>query len=111
MAAAVTLNIHPTDAPPFTLAAPLGALPVGWAPPDPPLPPPAPFADPPLPPPPPAAFAPTVKMGMVLPVNEVSNSPAPITQIAPPLLSMSRFLGSRPRAIRCPKLVLDRSLG
>ncbi|KAJ7735530.1 hypothetical protein DFH07DRAFT_843556 [Mycena maculata] len=86
MAAAVTTNIHPTDALPFALAAPLGALPVEAAPPDPPLPllpPPAPLS----PPPAPAAFAPTVKMGTALPVNEVSNSPAPITQSAPPLPS------------------------
>ncbi|KAJ7501055.1 hypothetical protein B0H11DRAFT_1993477 [Mycena galericulata] len=84
MAAAVTTNIHPTDAPPFALAAPLGALPVDWAPPD-----PDPAADPPLPPPPPApaAFAPTVKRGTAVPVNEVSNSPTPNTQTAPPLPS------------------------
>jgi hypothetical protein len=74
---------QPRSTQPFTLAAPppLGALPPPelFEEPDPLLPPP----DPPAP----AALAPTAEMGMAVPVNEVANSPASITQAAPPLPS------------------------
>ncbi|KAJ7809747.1 hypothetical protein B0H13DRAFT_1927784 [Mycena leptocephala] len=67
---------------------PLGVLPPPelFEEPDPPLPPP----DPPAP----AALAPTAEMGMAVPVNEVANSPASITQAAPPLPSNEQQYGS-----------------
>ncbi|KAJ7723892.1 hypothetical protein B0H16DRAFT_1472643 [Mycena metata] len=85
MAAAVPTNIHPTDTPPFTLAAPPVVPPLLLFPPPEPLEEP----DPPLAPPPPApaALAPTVKMGKAVPVKEVWNSDGPSTQTAPPLPS------------------------
>jgi hypothetical protein len=80
MAAIEPTNIQPTDAPPCTLGAPpVLPPPELFEEPDPPLPPPDP---PPL-----AALAPTVKIGMAVPVNVVWNPLGPRLQTAMPLPS------------------------
>ncbi|KAJ6468817.1 hypothetical protein C8R45DRAFT_1167485 [Mycena sanguinolenta] len=111
MAATVPTNINPTDAPPFTLAAPPLRVPpvaVGLAPP--PEPAPAALEDPPLPPPDPlVATAPTVVNGKAVPVKVVWNPDGPSTQTAPPLPSSAQLsLTASSRHTEAPWTMGDR---